>query len=507
MSERRDTRFAIVATALWVVVIAIGLWQHELFRDEWQGWLLARDSNSITDLLHNMRYEGHPPGWHLVLWGASRFTRSIVAMQVIQLVVTGMAMWVLFRYAPFPRWVRLLFAFGYFPLYEYSIITRSYGLGMLLLFAACAGWRYRRTKPWPMAIALALLVQTSAYGVLLAFALCAAVLAEWALDAEARKAIRPATGLAVLLVLASTAASIVTMRPPADASFDGRPLPEQLESSTPRAVRALALVPPRVVLPIPRFEDGVPVWGETAAVSGGGIPNAPIIGIAVLLLLAAWVAPRPAALTALAAGGGAMMAFMFLVHFGKFRHHGHLLLLAWACAWLSCEPGPELGDGAARRFVARIRKVAGPALVGVLIVQVAAATILYTADFRYRFTPAPDVARAIAARGGDRLPVAGTQAAYASSIAGALDRPVYYVDGALWGTFILWNRVPDAPSPDRTLSGMEPLLADGDTALLVTSFPLPGLQAGTIRAEPIPLPAGPIVGTERMWAWEVVRTR
>ena len=64
---------------------------HEPWRDEWQAWLLARDSPSLKALLYNMRYEGHPPTWHVVLFALSRVTRSVVALQALQLVLATAA--------------------------------------------------------------------------------------------------------------------------------------------------------------------------------------------------------------------------------------------------------------------------------------------------------------------------------------------------------------------------------------------------------------------------------
>ena len=42
--------------------------QHAMWRYEMQAWLLARDSQTLGDLFFNLRYEGHPALWHLLLW-------------------------------------------------------------------------------------------------------------------------------------------------------------------------------------------------------------------------------------------------------------------------------------------------------------------------------------------------------------------------------------------------------------------------------------------------------
>src|SRR5689334_12634149 len=84
MPRRRQTTFAPwLALALYAALLAIGIAHHEIWRDEAQAWLLARDSGTPLALLHAMRYEGHPPIWHLLLWLLSRATSAPLAMQVL----------------------------------------------------------------------------------------------------------------------------------------------------------------------------------------------------------------------------------------------------------------------------------------------------------------------------------------------------------------------------------------------------------------------------------------
>ena len=57
---------------IYVVLIFIVVLNHEQWADEAQAWLLARDSSLFGLLFKNMRYEGHPPLWHLILMLPSR---------------------------------------------------------------------------------------------------------------------------------------------------------------------------------------------------------------------------------------------------------------------------------------------------------------------------------------------------------------------------------------------------------------------------------------------------
>jgi hypothetical protein len=138
------------------------LLHHEMWQDEWQAWLIARDSPSLAALFRNLRYEGHPGLWHLGLFLVSRLTPSPRGMQVLHLLVATGAVYLFLNYAPFTRLEKLLFIFGYFPLYEYCAISRNYGLGVLGLFAFCALYCAPPPRRYLLlAFTLLLLCQTS----------------------------------------------------------------------------------------------------------------------------------------------------------------------------------------------------------------------------------------------------------------------------------------------------------------------------------------------------------
>jgi len=148
---------------------------HSLWQDEWQAWLIARDSRSLAELFHNFRYDGHPGLWYLTLYGLSRFTAQPLAMQLFHLALATAAVWVFLRFSPFTRLQKILFVFGYFPFFEYAVISRNYAAGVLLIFTYGAVFPRDFPKKYLLlSIILFLLCQTSVYGVLLALALAVA---------------------------------------------------------------------------------------------------------------------------------------------------------------------------------------------------------------------------------------------------------------------------------------------------------------------------------------------
>ena len=89
-------------------------------------------------------------------------------MQVFHLLVATSFIFIFNRYAPLSNLHKILFSFGYFAIYEYALISRSYGLGILLMFAICALYKNRTTKYMLIGVLLALLSNVTIYAVVIA---------------------------------------------------------------------------------------------------------------------------------------------------------------------------------------------------------------------------------------------------------------------------------------------------------------------------------------------------
>jgi hypothetical protein len=50
-----------------------------MWRDELNGWLIARDSPSLTNFWNNIRYEGHPILWYVWLYLLNQITQNAIA--------------------------------------------------------------------------------------------------------------------------------------------------------------------------------------------------------------------------------------------------------------------------------------------------------------------------------------------------------------------------------------------------------------------------------------------
>ena len=149
---------------LFVIVNTVRMFRHVMWRDEFQAFMLAAASSTPLDLFAKLKYEGHPGLWHLVLWVITRFTADPLWMQVAQLLI-ALGIWVLvWRVSPFTKIEKFLLVLSYYLFWEYFVVSRSYGLGVLLGFGFIALQTKRpEQRFWPWVL-LGLLANTSVFG-------------------------------------------------------------------------------------------------------------------------------------------------------------------------------------------------------------------------------------------------------------------------------------------------------------------------------------------------------
>lgn len=142
---------------------------HEPWFDEAEAWQIARSASLQTLLTEVTHYEGHPPLWHLILMPFAKAGAPYeLSLTLISLAFTGMAVYLILRFSPFPLWVRVMLPFTYFFFYQYSVISRVYCVMVLEFVLLAMAYKYRNTKPvWYVGIMM-LICATNAYGIVLA---------------------------------------------------------------------------------------------------------------------------------------------------------------------------------------------------------------------------------------------------------------------------------------------------------------------------------------------------
>lgn len=453
-------------TLAYAVCLGMAMARHEMWRDEIQAWLLARDAPSWWGVLDTIRYEGHPGAWHLLLWPFARLSWNPVWMQVAHAGVASTAVWTFVRFAPFGWPVRMLLPFGYVLFFEWGVIARNYALSALFLFLFCAAFARRwRRFPWAAA-ALAAACHTNVHTLVLVIVLTPLLMVEYAVAVAGRwhgaDRCKGRVAAGFLLVLLGIATSVRQIVPPADSGFatgwHWRWEPQRAAQATVTLLRAHA--------PVPSTEDGS-YWNSCRALERlAGSPGARdrpeerLVAVArgtvlaAVLLAAALLARRPWFLVHWVGGTVALIVFFHVKYPGSLRHHVFHWMWAVTVLWLAWEHRPwQTGR-------ARLDRVFGwadflglhAALLASAAFQLWGAGVAVGMDSRQVFSNAKaagDWLRTQGWQGDADVCFAGQRSPEISATVGyAQLARIFYLGQGAWGSYVVWTE-----DYDRSLRG------------------------------------------------------
>ncbi len=209
---------AVFLSGLFFIIEFILVHFHEMWSDEVHSWGIAASSHSFSQLIYNTRYEGHPELWYIVLFTLQLFTHNIFYMQVLHVLIAAGTVFVFCFFSPFHILKTTLICFGYFFAYEYSIISRNYGIEMLLLFL-CAGLytAYGNKYLTVISFLFMLLFETNVYAVIIGVPLYCYII--WSFISTHSLKLKQAL-LSGIIVAAGVVLSVIAMKPPADSIFN-----------------------------------------------------------------------------------------------------------------------------------------------------------------------------------------------------------------------------------------------------------------------------------------------
>jgi hypothetical protein len=492
------------ATLAFALVLGLGLARHEMWRDELQAWTLVRASPSLPALFANLRYEGHPPLWHLLLFPLVHAGLPPAAMQALHGIVATLGVAAFLAWAPLPFALRAAFVASYLPLFEYGVVSRNYALALPLVWGICRLWGGRGTaadaqggaRRWVLlGAALALLAQANPYAWLLAAALAGTFLVEGIADRERRGRLArdlPAAGTGAALALVGLGFAVWRMLPPADSLY-ARGVHVWF---LPRALRAAGTVA-AAYLPLPDPRAGTP-WNSALVYRVAPLPLAVLALIG--LLLAFLLLRTRAARLLFVLGTVALLGFTYVEYIGFARHHGHHVVLLLACCWLDAAAMPE-GPRRARL-----------ALVGfVLAVHLATGAWLYGADLRRPFSGAKTVAARLRQPPLAGLPPVGTPDVVLPAVGGYLGQPLLSLESGAAVEFMRWRAdTPPTLAPPAVCARLLSLAHEHGGPLAFVAPPrtlppegCPGLDATRIDG----FGPRPLVPSEWLGTWRVDTVR
>src|SRR5262245_5711246 len=391
-------RFAGLVAAACLLLTVPRLLLHELWRAEAWLWVVVTESRSLADLFSPLSRSGQGYLFPVLCFLVRQVWASWRAMQLLHLVLAVGGAFAFARWAPFARRERALFVLGYFPFYEYAVISRHYAAGVLLVWLACAAARSQR--PALLGAALGLLCQTTVYGYILALALaCGWLLDRWLRRREMRPLSRAGAAAGLALALAGAVAGLLQLIPESGTVY----APRWLFGWDPARAGQVLTMPWRAFAPLPR--PGLHFWNTNLLDAWPSLQT--IAGLLTLALAGALLWRRKVALAAFGLGAAGLLAFGYVKFFGLLRHHGHWWLLFVAALWLA-GGWDLLGDR--RSWRAR-------AFLILLLLHCSAALYASWMDLRHPFSNGAATAELIRGKGLDRYPLLGHREPSAATVA------------------------------------------------------------------------------------------
>lgn len=446
-------RFAAVVTIGFFAIALFGILNHEMWRDEHQAWLVARDANSLLGLLENMKYEGNPALWHFFLFLITRVTHDPVFMQAFHLLIATSFIFIFNRYAPLSNLHKILFSFGYFALYEYAVISRSYALGILLVFAVCALYKNRTSKYILIGVVLALLSNVTIYALVFAAAVAGILILDYFIYQQRNSKIIFQLAVGMFIFAMGAVFSVYQIWPEKDNSFPALYATNLFEFPRWWQVSSKLFT---TYAYIPRVEEHF--WNTNIFYKDpGGIlagsfsewlkqnPSSWFSWVLMpLIVFASGIISflrKPLILLLYIGTTLGLLSIYYYTALFHSRYCGYLLIALICCWWLAeYYPQKKYRSNLANYLSQLGKKISTPFLTIVLTLSVIGAIIAFSMDIKYKFSRSEDVANYLKQNKIDSLPIVGMIDFAVSPLSTYLDKKIYYLQMADTGSFIIWSK-------------------------------------------------------------------
>jgi len=418
----RVMRMSLAVSILFLLSVGYVSWSHEIWRGEMRPWVMARDSSSTRALLNQIRNEGASPMWPLCLRVLSRLNLNPVSMQILNVFLGTVLIFVFWLQAPFSPFQKILLTFNYYLFYQYTVVSSNYLLSLLFLALACVFYETRRTNPYRLAGVLFLACMTSRNAMLLGLGMSSAFLWD-AMETQDRR--RNVSLTAMGIFAASIFLTGISMRPVIGVPY----LSEWYLHLNIYRLLWLADTYAKAFLafPVPGRPYLYLFHLEHFLLASRWIL---VVAAALFLQFASMVRLRKDALIAFVVSTGGLLIFFYAGFLGIYRHAGFLffsLLFAW---WL---------NRSENRWTERPRFWPDTLLSGVLIVQMVGGMASAMVDIRQPISGGRAAAQYISQRGFAETLISVTSASLGTPLSGYLDLPLYYPEEQEWTSHAPWN--------------------------------------------------------------------
>ena len=459
---------AFIISIVFFIIEFVVVQFHEVWRDEIETWAIGMNSHSISELFYNGRYEGHPKLWFLMLYTLQFFTHNIYYMQVLHVCVATATVFVFSYFSPFNFVKNILFCFGYFFAYEYSIISRNYGIEVLLLFLISGLFLKHRGK-YLILISLLffLMLQTNLYANIISIVFYPFIL----FSLYQSKSLKPLKLIiSILILIPGFIFSIISMIPPDDS---GVVLGWKTTYYFPHIISVFSTMI-RSYIPISAFMHDF--WNSSFLDHFRHRDIMEVILIILLIFSIVVLFYRDKKVLLLFwAGTIGLLLFTYTKNYGALRHHGHLYLVFVLCLWLCFyEKKDSVGSDKFKSvFMKRCDLLVRKYFINILlIIQLYATCRAFISDIRYPFSNAMAASEYIKSNSLDTMKLIGDSYPQTVSVAGLLNDEIYCPRSKKWCRYIIWDNSRTDTAGDCVKRETEKLSAQtGSDIILILTYP------------------------------------
>jgi len=439
--------------AVYFAITLFGILHHEIWLDEAQHFLIARDSTSISTLFTNMKYDGHVQLWNYLLFFITHYiSTKVIALQVFHLLIVNAAAFVLLRYAPFSLLVKILVLTGYYFLFEYSLISRNYAMGILFLFTACA-FIGRKDRQWIVAIMCLLMCVTHLFFLFAATGL----LIYTAYNSITVKKAQHGLVLIACCYAVGVLLAFAQMRqiPPDNTYFH----PEKVHVSDLKNPSYTIYGISRGFLPMQNISDAHP-WGTYAFDRMNRFVKV-LVSLSLLAYPFFLLRRNRAPLLFFYTTALLLLAFFFISQMLASRYFGMYFIFLLAALWLQGKQQTSLPSIPSAPLL-RL------SFYCMLLLQVVAGIYAYAMDARRPFSLGESVAGYIKGHYKEDIPIVMDGYGGGPAVSAYLQDRLYYMDIGMQGSYCIWKRsyfpIPRKPIEDEFLN-----LNIGDKFVMVST--------------------------------------
>jgi len=451
----KSSSIKFIVYTLYVICLIVGLYNHEMWRDEYDWFLQARDTANFFDLGKTMS-PGHGMIWRSCLWLINRFSENPVSMKVFHgFIAAGFAYILLFK-SPFKVWQSAILLAGYFLLFEYAVISRCYAFGVLFLFLFARNYSRFLQLTWSGGILLLLLSNTSIYALMITSVLTAWLFFNQIFNDKQDWWTNTLKQLPVFLLIgAGILISSFQIIPDPENSFPIHLVTYPIDDYRLREAITQFF---SAFVPICRFQHNY-FWNTNFAMNLQGLVH--WFWVLVLFIFVSVPFIRKSSILLLWLSGVLLILFFqYYTGFRYARYYGHFFLLWLTCCWLM-----TLYSEKNMLF----QKLSSIVFTCVILVQAVGGIMMYIADYEQKFSRGEDASTYLIKNVYANSYIIGTKDYELSPIAGRLRRKIYYIESQALGSYTRYDQKRHSAIDSNDLTLALATAPNGEPFIFITS--------------------------------------